>query len=852
MRLWAVFAATWLRTRTRQTDSRDVESRTTPQTGCALRAKSIEFLIRIAPCCAALALLGGASIAEAGLLVTRSDKGFSFIEAYDLTVNGKDKVLSLGPRPVLVEKPPTTSLNVEVLKDTDAGVLLAYEGGVNYLLPRVNLKNEAGGPADIWKSAEIAYRTAPKDKTTSPVTLASFAAYLPEGLDELVRLCRNERALELIGGKNGGFATEVALISAVAAKYKTDPAAAPLKTSVENAMQSRFNRFQTGTAGQDVLLEALKFSQLSEVAYPDDPAQMKLRQQVADLKRWLDRRVAVLNAFSATERWDPFLIASRDFSLYQEAYPEIASKHLAALKASLDLHRQLGEERLKASEYAAAYREFKLALARNPADEQLQQRVVITWTDYSRQYAIDHKGDRKQLSAGQLEALNQNLVFAQRYREEGKLDLALKKVQDAEQINADSLEVLLRKAEVLGAQGNFTGALSALDRYDKIAVDEERQKASQLRSELLFKRTSGVDDAKNQWQTAWKQMNFIAARDAAMRGLRAKDDDPDLLYSAGAALLATRDSQDARKLFLRSLEISDTLQGNDQQRALLRRLLAANTPVDKLSRQGDVSWLSGAKLPRNTFYDPVSLAFKTPIERIDASGKMKVYFEWQKGYLVSISPSWEKPDPTATEKKISFVYNETAGQVVNVVAGDERTAPTVKLNPDEVVSQSAVVLLNDRYVDPVSVQRLTGQEIAETIAGNPYFNPFVWMQPCYFRIKYDDSGRVAEARQLAGLHGAPTDNLVQFEWQDSKLMAVRGFQVHGQDKAPVYNRTLQYEGDRLIAEDIEAQGRVSHIKYRYEGDRLIGANCDKDTSADGRSRLVTFAGLAGAARDGVQ
>src|SRR5579871_2894212 len=106
--------------------------------------------MRLLAVCVSACLAGG-SIANAGLLVSRTDKGFSFTEAYDLTFNGKDKALSLGARPALVDKPPTVSINGTVLKDTDAGVLLQFgDGGPEYLIPKINLKNEGGAAKDIW------------------------------------------------------------------------------------------------------------------------------------------------------------------------------------------------------------------------------------------------------------------------------------------------------------------------------------------------------------------------------------------------------------------------------------------------------------------------------------------------------------------------------------------------------------------------------------------------------------------------------------------------------------------------------------------------------------------------------
>jgi hypothetical protein len=247
--------------------------------------------------------------------------------------------------------------------------------------------------------------------------------------------------------------------------------------------------------------------------------------------------------------------------------------------------------------------------------------------------------------------------------------------------------------------------------------------------------------------------------------------------------------------------------------------------------------MSGFKLTRGLQYDPVSLAFQGRVSHIEASGKMKVNYEWKAGRLISINPSWEKPDQATGEKKVSFAYDD-AGQIAKVSSEEKLAAVT--WTPDEWVAQSAVVVLNNPYVDPVAVQRLTGKSIAVTVAGNPYFEPFVWSKICHFQLTYDEFGRAAQARQLAELGGAPTDNLVEFEWQGLQLMAVRAYQVHGSDKTLAYTRTMQYDNGMLVSEEIEGQGKGAHIRYKYEGDRLSSAICEKDASLDSRSRQVSF------------
>ena len=114
------------------------------------------------------------------------------------------------------------------------------------------------------------------------------------------------------------------------------------------------------------------------------------------------------------------------------------------------------------------------------------------------------------------------------------------------------------------------------------------------------------------------------------------------------------------------------------------------------------------------------------------------------------------------EKKISLAYDDRARQVAWASDSDEArgAAPT---DPDEAYKRSSTLLLNNPYVDPVAIQNLTGKNVALGIAGNHFFNPFVWEKVYYFRLTYDDSGRVSRAQELSGPKGTPGD----FCWNSS-------------------------------------------------------------------------------------
>ena len=784
-------------------------------------------------------------------MVSHSDKGLQFTEAVAVTINGKDKALNLGPEAKLqgpIGKLASTHLTGTLLKNGASNVIGMYEEGVaNYILPDGLPKNAPADPAGIWRTAKISYKKSASDKMPTDIGVAEFVAFLPGGPEELTHLCTDERALELIGGPGKTFPTQLAWLSAVIKAYASNAAMAPLQKYVAAAMRQRYENFESGTGRMDVLEQGLKFAELSQEVYPQQQEQTLLRKALTDRKVWLDRKMAVLRAFTASREWDAFLLGDRDFERFQQAFPEMMKGHTEALKESLQLHVQAGEERLKEGDFGPAYREFRIASLRQPSDKLTQQKVLEAWTDYSRRVAIDRQGKRKQLSAGQQAVITTELTAARRYQQQfaetkdpNKLDQALKSVQQAAAINSESLPMLIERAKILGLQHEFSKALAALDEYDQLAVDDERKPASELRADLLFNRTSTVEDVKAALPKAWAEGSFHKARDLALRGLLAKDDEPDLLDAAGVASLITRNQDDGRTYLARYLEVSNTLDANEERRVSVRRMVATLGSIGASPEQGEANWMSGKKLPKGVFYDPVSLAFQPKVEHIEASNKLRVTYEWEGERLRSITPAFEKNERATGEKKISFAYDERGPQIATVAYEDAARAPSGS-DPDEIVRQSSVVLLNNRNVDPMAVQKLTQKNITLGISGNRFFQPFVWDKIHYFKLTYDDRGRVAQAREIADSKTAtPVDLSLEFDWDDLQLTAVRGYQGEEKHRALVYERTLQYQDDRLVGEQIQSQGKSSRIKYNYNGNRLVSAEAATDPSLDNRSRKVFF------------
>src|ERR1019366_4166500 len=136
------------------------------------------------------------------------------------------------------------------------------------------------------------------------------------------------------------------------------------------------------------------------------------------------------------------------------------------------------------------------------------------------------------------------------------------------------------------------------------------------------------------------------------------------------------------------------------------------------------------------------------------------------------------------------------------------------------------------------IQMFAGKDVALGIAGNRFFSPFVWEKVYYFRLTYDPSGRVSRAQELSGPRGTPGDLVLEFDWSGMQLNAIRGLQ----GKTKTYERTMQYQDGKLVAEEVQGSGKPSRIKYTYSGNRLILAESTHDPSLDNRSRKVAFVG----------
>ena len=148
------------------------------------------------------------------------------------------------------------------MRDADSRAIGVWEQGTMAFLVPDGLKNPTGDAGPFWQAAKIAYKKAEKDKVATDVPPASFVAFLPGGVEELTKICTDQAALDVLGGKGKSFAAQVELFAATVKSFNGNPAIAPLEKYLEAAMREPYEQFEGGTVGVDVLDRGLKYAAL--------------------------------------------------------------------------------------------------------------------------------------------------------------------------------------------------------------------------------------------------------------------------------------------------------------------------------------------------------------------------------------------------------------------------------------------------------------------------------------------------------------------------------------------------------------------------------------------------------------
>jgi hypothetical protein len=140
------------------------------------------------------------------------------------------------------------------------------------------------------------------------------------------------------------------------------------------------------------------------------------------------------------------------------------------------------------------------------------------------------------------------------------------------------------------------------------------------------------------------------------------------------------------------------------------------------------------------------------------------------------------------------------------------------------------ILLQDSPRFNAAVLTALEGPLATGVAGNSFFNPFIWDGLHYFTLAWDARGRLASAKEWSA------DNLVRFTWSGDRLTEIRAFRKDS--VTPYYQRTISYSGSMITGESYAEGTKTGQIKYVYSGKVLQQVKVEDGGIHDGKAWTV--------------
>ena len=649
--------------------------------------------------------------------------------------------------------------------------------------------------------------------------------------------------------------------------FRGSPDIARLREFVTRKMADGLNAFEDGGPYKDFQI-IVQYAELGRRSFADDKRAQTLHEDIVTRKAWLERTIARLTSLANNRDWDTLLEAYLAFEQFQWSFPEIMALRNRALQESARLHSQRGNEFATQKKYPEALAEYETAVQRDPDNELIAQNRERIMNDYAQSQKEAQSKAAKVLPEGSMELrlFRRYLEFASQYTKNKQFDEALRELDKAEELNKDAPEILLGKAELHYERGELSQAIPLLDDFDRLAVAPElkdlKERGEKLRNQILFERTAKKTAYKQKLAELLKSGGYSEAEQLALAALKLDQNDDEFNFYAGTVFALLRNNDGAKAALKKYLELSVSLRGDLKRRNLANRIMSTLGSSPVAPAKGQPNWFSGRKLGEDVFYCPESLAFQPRIAEVSGY-KMTSSFTWTpEGRLVSITTRFQddkgRQNFSAMESRgghpgqsysagrsIFFTYHPSYPQVVKVSA---TTPPAAKpAGPFKVLltrrdnsglwlvdeDKSPLVLLESNPSVNPDLVALLDSPVATGVAGNSFFNPFVWDGIHFFRFSYDRQGRVDTAREVGA------DVVVRFTWEGERLTSLRAFRS-GDPAKPVYSRTQNYSGPLLLSENVEYGGKSYKIEYKYAGSRLQEAEFNDSGAHDGRHWRVSF------------
>ena len=642
-------------------------------------------------------------------------------------------------------------------------------------------------------------------------------------------------------GKDWAFANldeQLAAMRGFVGSFPSSPATKTFRDSLERRISAGLARLEEGGSYSD-FLTIRRFSELGRQAFPGDGPLQALDDRVNDRIKFIADRPKLLRSLAALGDWDTLLDKYQDFERYESSFPEMQALHQEALEESARTHARRARAFEQRSDFDHASREASAALVRDPSNREIRKLLGDEKLLASQGEAQANASRRRILPKG-LPAdvrFGNAIAYADRAIADKDFKKAQDSIQDAEHENPGAPEIILERAKLLAAQGRNSEALPLLDQYDRLVADPgEREKGYNVRRQVLYDLDKLKDSTRQQIAALLKDGQYSKLDELMRDALKLDGEDPDFLYQAGVTAAILRDKERAKIILTEFLAHANAIGVDPKLRDRARRIIAI---VQQPKAQ--------ARKPDSPYYDPQSLAFQIPIESVGGN-KVHMTFNWANGRLESIRTTFDddkgaqayraivvagaadsgavsaSSDSIADPGNFFFAYHPNGALREVLPKKDAPSAPkpysvhvahdakgrALLIDDDK---HPEVVLPDHPYVDPAVLAIVEGAPVTSVVAGNSFFNPFLWDGVHAFTVQYDARGRAESAQEWNA------DNLVRFSWDGNLLVAIRAYRK-GSD-APYYQRTISYNGPMIAGEDYTVNGRSGKIKYIYTNGKTL-------------------------------
>jgi hypothetical protein len=808
--------------------------------------KSLALLIALSPY----------AFSQAGLLGLKAPDGkirFQAVEEFQIGGSHRVRLMAAGKQSIT----PEEAKHLPHLELSQSGTIRV---DANHRLIRVD---EAGNSAGIILPDDFAPKStvdaaaaqgrlaieafqSKKAKTGDLIAPETFFVFIPGS--EVDR-----SALALLG-RTGAFLNldeQLAAMEGFVASFPDSPLKSEFRNQLFNRIASGSNAFENRGSYDDLLLTR-RYVDLAQRAFPHDTELVQLGARVVTRIQNVDSMRLNLRSLAASNEWDLLIDAYLPFEPYQWSFPDLMELRQTALEESARLHARRGALLVERQLLPDALRELALAVRRDPDNRETAKmletaRVVASLADAA-------KAKPHILAAGLPQDVHfrHSLHDADRATQDKDFAKADEALREAEADNKDAPEILLVRAKLLAARDRDAEALPLLDAYDRNVADlAARAQGNEVRDDILYNLAKKRTDFKQRLRALQQEGDYSKLRALTEKALALDPDDDDFLYYGGAVAALFRDPS-AKDRLTRYLQRSNSLRGdpqaNLQTRERVYRMRALLDAAPPARSAGTPNWFSGRPLAEGNYYCPVSGAFQLPIDGI-LGYKLKMNFQWERDRLAAITTAFDDEKgsqnyhalggPGEPQGNFYFGYAPSEGQV-QAVSTRKIDGPVTltalrvaheAANPPHVVDDQGlpqIVLQDAKQFNPAVLALLEGP-LSTTIAGNSFFNPFIWDGLHYFSLTYNSQGRIDTAKEWNA------DNLVRFLWDGDRLKEVRAFRKDS--PTPYYERKISYSGTMIMGESYDEGGKAGQIKYMYSG-KVLQVKVEDGGVHDGKTWTV--------------